>query len=173
MNDERLEPPATPDEEAAARRLAAALEGEGETADDTIAAARLLQAVGAGARDEVAERRLRRALVHEAGRARRMRRVRALAAAAILLAAGATALQLSRHRPESLSASLEEREARAREAVARLMVAEAPSASRVGDLTDALRGVRLDTLWQSRLSTLAGSSAGRTAPSPTPGGPVS
>jgi hypothetical protein len=164
VNDDLLDLPPTPQEEAAARRLAEALESSDATADDTIAAARLLQALAAPAPDELAERRLRRELVREAGRARRMRALRAWAAAAVLVAGLGTALLVARHRPPA-TADLNAREAAARAAVARLLSREAAD-DRLSTLTDALQKARLE-------SVLGNGGSGAARPSPTPGGPVS
>ena len=176
MSDDDLDAPPTPEEEAAARRLAEALEGHAAGAEPELAAARLLQALGAAdRRDELAERRLRLELVREASHGRHMTRVRALAAASVILAGGAATYLATRHRLPHDSAALASREAEARAAVARLMESDQNAGQRLGSLTDDMRETRLEKLWLARYEhTLATSGTSTMAsPSPTPGGPTS
>jgi hypothetical protein len=177
MSDERpFDPPPTPEEETAARRFAEALESAAAGPDRDLAAARLLQALGAsGRRDDLASRRLRRELVRATGRRQRMQRVRMLAAASVLLAAGATTFLLGRHGAPQGDASIALRESQARAAVERLLAEGAPETARLSTLTETLRVARLDSLWEQRRESVLSSSSseGTTRPTPTPGGPVS
>ncbi|KAA0256585.1 MAG: hypothetical protein EDX89_00340 [Acidobacteria bacterium] len=173
--------PAGPEEAEAARRLAEALEGGDPFAADAeaLAAARLIASVAGDEVDDVAARRLRRALVAEAsGRSRLLRRASGLAAAAAV-AAGLLLPLLSRRPAPAGEALLDERERAARTAVGSLTaaareadalrvatstVASARSREIWSDLSDA----RLESLGRE-LATGSGSPSSH-VPGPTPGG---
>lgn len=189
MNRPDLPPPAGPEtvptreEELAARRLAAALEGDERSGADpeALAVARLLQAVADDSApvDELARVRSRRSLAGAAsGTRRRLRTLVRLAAAAAVVAALALPLRRTVV-PEAATADLEARQAQARAAVARLLSDSA--AGREPSRLDSLLESRRTALWASvsdaRLESLRNPlrperpAGGTVTFSPTPGGP--
>lgn len=173
--------PATPEEAEAARRLAEALEGGDPLAADpeALAAARLVASVARDGVDEVAARRLRRALVAEAsGRSRLLRRASGLAAAAAV-AAGLLVPLLTRGPAPVGEALLDERERAARAAVGSLAAADPPS-DPVAAATTTVASARRREIWSgisdARLESLGRALASASDlpsahdPEPTPGG---
>jgi hypothetical protein len=168
--------PATPDEQEAARRLAEALEGRGAADAEALAAARLLQSSSAS-EDDLGARRLRTKLVAAAARRGARLFARGLAAAAALLVAAGLVALLTRHRdvaPTTSTARLDQREAEAKAALARLLVTEeGPVETLTSSLASTRFADRVDSLRESRLTRLGASSifptsAGSSSRSPEP-----
>ena len=166
MTDETLRA-ASPEEIAEAARLAAALENGSPAEDESLRAARFLQAVGrAGAGDEIAARRLRRSLVARASSRRMLLRSAAAAAAVLVLALGV--VRGRRHeRPDEL---LAEREVAAERAVARALSGRTDSLDAGVAVFEALLRERASATTSSAASSADPAAA--PALTPTAGGPT-